>query len=188
MLKPVNEGIKEEMCVCTEIFGFSQGFSISDRISELQLLHTTKKNPFLLSGDFSPISDVASEKQNLHLCHTPGYSNSKPFQRWSKDFQEGHYSHLIVVWWAGYQNGSRREKQEAVVWCDIQRYRQRFSQFHSIGVAELFTASVRKFFWKKSAKVKETNLIQTGQQVKTLLGSQSLGFLIPKSVTSEWIL
>lgn len=85
------------------------------------------------------------------------------------------------------RHGSRRGKQEGVVWCDIQRYRQRFSQFHSTGVAELFTASVRKFFWKKSAKVKETKLTQTGQLVKTLLGSQSLDFLIPKSVTSEWI-
>lgn len=172
MLKPLNEGTHEEMCVCTGIFGFLWGFPISDRIRELQLLHTMKKkkNQFLLCGGFSLISDVASEKQNLHLCHTLDYSNSKPLQGWSKDFQEVHYSHLnccVASWISDMEQGGGSRR----VWCETQRYRQRLSQFHSAGFVELPATSVRKFFWKRSAKVKETKLAQTGKLVKSLLGS-----------------
>lgn len=177
------------MCLCIRIFGSSRGLPISDRSKKLQLLYTMKKKSHFYSvGTFLQFLMLLLKSKTFYLCHTLGYSNWKAFQGWSKDFQESHYSHLIVVRRAGYQAWIK-EGGSGRVWCDvIQRYRQRFSQFHSIGVVELFTASVRKFFWKRPAGVKETKLTQTSQLVKTLLESQSLDFLIPKSVTSKLIL
>lgn len=170
MLKPLNEGTQEEMCVCTGIFGFSWGFPISDRIRELQLLHTTKKKSIFtlwrLFFDFWCCFWKAKPPPLPHtglfqLKTTPRVKQRLPGAAlFSSDC-------CVASWISDMEQGRGRRR----VWCETQRYRQRFSQFHSAEVVELSTASVRKFFWKRSAKVKETKLAQTGQPVKSLLGS-----------------
>lgn len=165
------------------IFGFSWEFPISDRVREfINPWYSGKTNPSLLSGGLALIREIASEKQNLHLCNTLDYSNWKQFQGWSKEFsevQQDLYSHLTcgVSWISDTEQGGGSKR----VWCDILRYQQKLRWLHSaaafiLSCPQLVSENSLK---QQSAKVNETKLVQLTR------GLTPFDCVIPKSLTSK---
>lgn len=110
-----------------------------------------KKNPFYSVGTFLWfLMLLLKSKTSTSATHWV-----IPTQRYFKGEAKVSRRAIIAIWlwWAGYQTWSK--EREAGEYDVIERHRQRFSQFHSAGAVELSTDSVTKFFWKRSAKVKE---------------------------------
>lgn len=120
MLKPLNEGTHEEMCVCTGIFGFLWGFPISDRIRELQLLHTMEKkkkkiNFYCVEAFLRFLMLLLKSKTSTSATHwiIPTQNHSKGEAKISR---RSIIPIWIVVWRAGYQTWSREGEAGG---CDV---------------------------------------------------------------------